>query len=193
MKLVLSMLSSRALMALFSEDDRLCEYTVWEQQEGKELADELPLQLSSLLLKTKSDLKILSKVYVFQGPGSFTGLRVSASFAKGLSAALGIPMIGIPSFRLYGEAFAISLRASKAKSLSLGECVERSYKFLEIKNDQESEVVLSPNAKIIKGLSDCPLWPEIKEIERAIAHSKDLHSFEMNYGYDPSFVQNIPS
>ena len=85
------------------------------------------------------------------------------------------------------------LRASKSKSLILEECVERSYKFLEIKNDHESEVVFCPNAKIIKGLSDCPLWPEIKEIERAMTHSKEINSFEMNYGYDPSFVQNVLS
>ena len=189
-KLVLSMLSSRALIALFTKDNKLCEYIIWEQQEGKELSDELPFQLSNLLKKTNSELKSLSKIYVFQGPGSFTGLRVSASFAKGLSTALSVPLVGIPSFRLYGELFAISLRAAKARSLSLEECVERSYKFLEIKNDKESEVVLSPKSKIIKGLIDCPLWPEISDIEKAMKHSNDLSSFELNYGFDPSFVES---
>jgi tRNA threonylcarbamoyl adenosine modification protein YeaZ len=189
-KLVVSMLSSKALMALFAEDNSLCEYTSWAQQEGKELSDELPLQLSFLFQKTKLELKSVSKIYVFQGPGSFTGLRVSASFAKGLSTALEIPMIGIPSFRLYGEPFAISLRAAKAKSLSLEECVDRAYKFLEIKNDKESEVVLVPKTKILKGLKSCPLWPEISDIEKAIKHSSDLNSFEMNYGFDPSFVES---
>ena len=177
-------------MALFSEDNKLCEYVFWEQEEGRELSDDLPLQLSSLLLKAKSDLKTISKVYVFQGPGSFTGLRVSASFAKGLCAALGVPLVGVPSFRLYQEPFAISLRAAKAKSLYLEECVQRAYKFLEIKNDEESEVVLIPKAKIVKGLNDCPHWPEIREVEQAIKNSNDLNSFSMNYGFDPAFVQN---
>lgn len=189
-KLVLSMLSSRALMALFTEDNKLCDYAFWEQQEGKELSDELPLQLSNLFKKTKSEFKLLSKIYVFQGPGSFTGLRVSASFARGLSTALDVPMIGIPSFRLYGESFAISLRAAKAKSLSLEECIDRSYKFLEIKNDKDSEVILRPATKLIKGLKNCPFWPEISDIERAIKQSNDLKSFEMNYGFDPTFVES---
>lgn len=177
-------------MALFSETNQLFAYALWEQQEGKELADELPVQLSTLLLEAKADLKKISKIYVFQGPGSFTGLRVSASFAKGLSAALSVPLVGVPSYRLYGESFAISLRAAKAKSLSLEECLERGYKFLEIKNDKESEVVLSPKTKIIKGLKDSPHWPEISNIEKAIKHSSDLNTFEMNYGFDPSFVEN---
>jgi tRNA threonylcarbamoyladenosine biosynthesis protein TsaB len=37
----------------------------------------------------------LDRVGVTIGPGSFTGLRVGLAFAKGLSAALGIPAVGV--------------------------------------------------------------------------------------------------
>jgi len=39
----------------------------------------------------------LDRIAVTVGPGSFTGLRVGLSFAKGLAAALSIPCVGINS------------------------------------------------------------------------------------------------
>lgn len=40
----------------------------------------------------------LDAIAVTRGPGSFTGLRIGMSFAKGLGQALGIPVFGITGF-----------------------------------------------------------------------------------------------
>lgn len=39
----------------------------------------------------------LSRIVVTRGPGTFTGLRIGLSFAKGMALALNIPLIGIDS------------------------------------------------------------------------------------------------
>lgn len=46
----------------------------------------------------------LSAVAVSEGPGSYTGLRIGVSFAKGLSQALNIPIISIPTLSVLAEA-----------------------------------------------------------------------------------------
>jgi tRNA threonylcarbamoyl adenosine modification protein YeaZ len=60
----------------------------------------------------------LSRIAVTRGPGTFTGLRIGLSFAKGMALALNIPLIGIDSLTAaavphFGkrDRFAIALQA----------------------------------------------------------------------------------
>jgi tRNA threonylcarbamoyl adenosine modification protein YeaZ len=86
-------------------------------REGKVLAEvrwrcgqnhsvELLPRLSQLLDEAKVNLKDTSCIIVAKGPGSFNGLRVGLSTAKGLAFSLGVPIIGISSLEMeaYGHA-----------------------------------------------------------------------------------------
>lgn len=51
--------------------------------------------VAEVMAEAGLDFSRLERVGVTVGPGSFTGLRVGLSFAKGLGAALSIPVIGV--------------------------------------------------------------------------------------------------
>jgi len=65
----------------------------------------LPL-LEELLLRVGWVPRDLELVGVGTGPGSFTGLRVGAALGQGLAFALGIPLVGVGSFRALAAAYA---------------------------------------------------------------------------------------
>ena len=51
--------------------------------------------VSELMAEAAAGFAGLDRIGVTIGPGSFTGLRVGLAFAKGLGAALGIPVTGV--------------------------------------------------------------------------------------------------
>jgi len=64
---------------------------------GDRSRDHLPPAVDLLIEASQLDRRDLGGVAVSEGPGGFTGLRVSVAFAKGVAEALGIPALGVPS------------------------------------------------------------------------------------------------
>jgi tRNA threonylcarbamoyladenosine biosynthesis protein TsaB len=58
-------------------------------------AEKLHIFIEEALKESKISFQDLSAIAVSQGPGSYTGLRIGVSAAKGLCYALGIPLIAI--------------------------------------------------------------------------------------------------
>ncbi len=83
-----------ASLALYDEMGVISEQT-WrsENNHSVELIPAVARMLSQQKLKPQS----LTGIAVATGPGSFTGLRIGMSVAKGLCLALGIPVVGIPT------------------------------------------------------------------------------------------------
>ncbi len=80
--------------AIVEDDKVLAEYTLNDKKTHSQTL--LPL-VDSMCRMLELDLHTLDAVAVAKGPGSFTGLRIGVSTAKGLAMALGIPVIGVPT------------------------------------------------------------------------------------------------
>jgi tRNA threonylcarbamoyladenosine biosynthesis protein TsaB len=77
----------------------LCNDTVTlhlrEAAEGRSHAAQLTVLIRELLTEASVTTQELDAVAVSKGPGSYTGLRIGVSVAKGISYGAGIPLIGI--------------------------------------------------------------------------------------------------
>ena len=68
-----------------------------ESAEGRDHARKIALFVDELLRETGIAPEDLDAVAVGKGPGSYTGLRIGVSFAKGLCYALQIPLVAVGS------------------------------------------------------------------------------------------------
>ena len=62
-------------------------------------AEKLTIFIEDVIKKTKISFKEISGVILSKGPGSYTGLRIGTSTAKGLCYSLDIPLISVSTLR----------------------------------------------------------------------------------------------
>jgi len=101
-------------------------------------SEKLLLLIDQLLRESMLSKKELRAIAVSIGPGSFTGLRIGLSTAKGLAVALNIPVLAVPTL----DAIAESFRRTTAKRDDLMFCAtidakrnEAYYAFYSIGDD----------------------------------------------------------
>jgi tRNA threonylcarbamoyl adenosine modification protein YeaZ len=92
-----------ASLALADEADILAELT-WRC--GQNHTRTLLPNLACLLERVGSTVQSLDAITVAKGPGSFNGLRVGLSTAKGLAFSLGIPIVGVSTLEAAAYQFA---------------------------------------------------------------------------------------
>ncbi|MFC2068479.1 tRNA (adenosine(37)-N6)-threonylcarbamoyltransferase complex dimerization subunit type 1 TsaB [Chloroflexota bacterium] len=94
MYLAIDTATDMASLALVKDSEILAELT-WRCERNHSV--ELLPRLAYLLSQTGVNLTSTSGIIVARGPGSFNGLRVGISVAKGLAFSLEIPVVGISS------------------------------------------------------------------------------------------------
>ncbi len=97
MQLAIDTSTNTASLALVSDGKILSELT-WHC--GQNHTTTLLPNLAGLLGQMGLGIKSLNAVIVAQGPGSYNGLRVGISTAKGLAFSLGIPIVGISTLEM---------------------------------------------------------------------------------------------
>ena len=80
-------------------------------ESGYSHAEKLHIFFEEVLLESKITFSELSAIAVSRGPGSYTGLRIGVSAAKGLSYALRIPLISTDTLQ------ALAMQANVSEGL----------------------------------------------------------------------------
>lgn len=104
MKILYLETSSRNCSVAISDGEKLlcvCE----EVSESYKQSESLHTFVKWALEGAEISLNDLDAVCLGKGPGSYTGLRIGASSAKGFCFALGIPLIAVNSLRSLAEPF----------------------------------------------------------------------------------------
>lgn len=81
-----------AELYLLNRDGAIENSLTWHGH--RQLSETLHTKIKELLHEQNIELNDLTGIVVYQGPGSFTGLRISVSVANALRSGLQLPVVG---------------------------------------------------------------------------------------------------
>jgi tRNA threonylcarbamoyladenosine biosynthesis protein TsaB len=99
--LALDTSTSVASVALF-DGQRVLSETTWLA--GREHSTRVLVEVQDALVRVGRTTENLTGLVVARGPGSFTGVRVALSVAKGMAAGLAVPLWGVSSLDVLADA-----------------------------------------------------------------------------------------
>lgn len=99
MATILNIESSQSASSVALSVDGNVEWSAVEREAMHQATDLAPFVAQAMEEVTRKELKI-DAVAVSTGPGSYTGLRIGMSMAKGLAFGLDVPLIGVETLKL---------------------------------------------------------------------------------------------
>jgi tRNA threonylcarbamoyladenosine biosynthesis protein TsaB len=147
--------------------DRTGIISVMESHENKSHATQLTLFIEELLRKANIRTAELEAVAVSKGPGSYTGLRIGVSVAKGIAYGASVPLIGIDTTRsMFNGMICIAEEKYGTDNTSLF-CPMIDAKRMEVYYslfDAEGKVIKGISAEIIDEKSFCNIPESVKMV-----------------------------
>lgn len=134
-----------------AEGNTIIDIAVNQQQQDH--ARWLHTAIANLLDTAHHNITDLQAVAVSIGPGSYTGLRVGLSAAKGLCYALNIPLIGINTLQMMASAV-----KDKAEDLICPMIDARRMEVFTALYNKSLEEIEKPQALI---LNESPVFPQL--------------------------------
>ena len=119
-----------------------------ESDENKSHASLLTVFIDDLLSKAGIRTKDLEAVAVSKGPGSYTGLRIGVSVAKGIAYASSIPLIGVET--------TLSMFNGITNKLKKKYGTDETSLFVPLLDARRMEVyysILAADGRVVKGIS----------------------------------------
>ncbi|MCF7948823.1 MAG: tRNA (adenosine(37)-N6)-threonylcarbamoyltransferase complex dimerization subunit type 1 TsaB [Spirochaetia bacterium] len=110
---VLAIDTSTSLLGIGLQSEE--QYFEINQDVGLHHSENLLTEVQYLLEKGEIPANALDLIVVAKGPGSFTGLRIGMSTAKGLSFGSQIPIVSVPTLDMY--AYSCKMYSHKVLSL----------------------------------------------------------------------------
>ena len=117
--------------------------------EGSNHARLLPRYIEELLSFAREQGLSIEAVALSEGPGSYTGLRIGASTAKGLCYGLNIPLIPVPTLDVLCEAARKSLSSEVNLEAVLIPMIDARRMEVYTKVDGETKAVVVENEESV--------------------------------------------
>jgi len=77
-------------------------------EQGYSHAEKLHVFIEDILKETGINFQQIKAVAISKGPGSYTGLRIGVSTAKGLCYALGVPLISVDTLQVLAKQVSVA-------------------------------------------------------------------------------------
>ena len=170
--------SSSYLYSAIVEDSNLLAEI--KENYGQSLSEVALPKIVSMFEELKMTAKDIDKIYVVNGPGSFTGIRIGVTIAKVYAWSLKLPISTILSL----EAMAVSSNQKKYHVPIIN--ARRGYVFGAIYDEEFREVLKPQHLKLEE------LIEKLKTIDHYELISNDTFDQELELvPYNPNFIKII--